>query len=142
MPDAIAPPAAYADLLSRPLFAHLATVRPDGQPMSSVMWFLFEDGVIKMTHTKSRQKFRNLTHEPRVALSISDPEDPYRYLEVRGFVHEMADDDAEASFYRRLQERYDDSGAIPGVHERVIVSIVPTRFVAITGGAVVTDGAA
>ena len=137
MPEIVTPPASYTDLLERPLFAHLSTLRPDGQPMSSVMWFLYEDGEIKLTHTKTRQKFRNLAHEPRVALSISDPDDPYRYLEIRGVVRHILDDDAQASFYRRLQERYGNVYDIPDADVRVIVSIVPVKFVAVTGGGVV-----
>jgi PPOX class probable F420-dependent enzyme len=96
----------HADLLQRPLFAHLATVRPDGSPQSNVMWFVWDGERIRMTHTKHRQKFRNLQRDPRVALSVADPDDPYRFLEVRGVVESVEDDDEKASFYRSLQERY------------------------------------
>ena len=78
------PPESHADLLAQPTFAHLATVRPDGSPQSSVMWFDWDGERIRMTHTKTRQKFRNLADEPRVAMSIADPTDGYRFLEVRG----------------------------------------------------------
>ncbi|WP_282945809.1 PPOX class F420-dependent oxidoreductase [Cellulomonas endometrii] len=96
-------PAGHADLLERPLFAHLATVRPDGSPQSSVMWFVWDGEVLRFTHTSTRQKFRNIQHEPRVALSVADPDDEYRYLEIRGTVESVEQDDAEASFYRSLQ---------------------------------------
>jgi PPOX class probable F420-dependent enzyme len=76
-------PASHADLLERPLFAHLATVRPSGAPMSSVMWFAWDGRRLRMTHTKPRQKFANLAEDPRLALSIADPNDEYRSLEVR-----------------------------------------------------------
>ncbi len=66
-----------------------------------------------MTHKKTRQKFRNVTKEPRIALSIADPDDPYRFLEVRGIVEKVEDDDAEASFYASLQHRYDNVYPIP-----------------------------
>ena len=68
-------PDSHADLLERPVFAHLATVRPDGSLQSNVMWFAWDGERIRMTHTKERQKFRNLQRDPRVALSIADPED-------------------------------------------------------------------
>ena len=100
-------PESHRDLLERPTFAHLATVRPDGAPQSSVMWFEWDGSRLRFTHTKTRQKFANLAREPRVALSIADPDDPYRVLEVRGRV-ESIDDDEKASFYRSLQERYGD----------------------------------
>jgi PPOX class probable F420-dependent enzyme len=102
----VKPPESHADLLEKPNFAHLATVRPDGSPQSSVMWFAWDGDRIRMTHTKTRQKFRNLSAEPRVALSIADPSDEYRFLEVRGVVESVEDDDAEASFYKTLQRRY------------------------------------
>ena len=59
-----------------------------------------------MTHTKTRQKFANLAEDPRLALSIADPDDEYRSLEIRGVLESVEDDDAEASFYKGLQHRY------------------------------------
>ncbi|MFC0526841.1 PPOX class F420-dependent oxidoreductase [Phytohabitans kaempferiae] len=133
----VQPPESHADLLDRPLFAHLATVRPDGAPQTSVMWFGWDGGRIRMTHTKTRQKFRNLTSEPRVALSIADPEDGYRFLEVRGVVESIEDDDAEASFYKELQHRYGMDYPIRDAPVRVVMTIRPEAFVAVTGGGVV-----
>jgi len=127
-------PASHADLLTRPFFAHLATVRPDGGPQSNVMWFDWDGARIRMTHTKKRQKFRNLRHDPRVALSIHDPDDPYRFLEVRGEVERVEDDDESASFYRSLQERYGDVYDIDDAPVRVIFTIRPEKFVAVTNG--------
>ncbi|MFC6021456.1 PPOX class F420-dependent oxidoreductase [Plantactinospora solaniradicis] len=128
------PPESHADLLARPLYAHLATVRPDGGPQSNVMWFAWDGARIRMTHTKRRQKFRNLQHDPRIALSIVDPDDPYRFLEVRGVVEKIEDDDEVASFYRSLQERYSNIYDINDAPVRVIMTIRPESFVAVTGG--------
>ena len=122
-------PASHTDLLERPLFAHLATVRPDGSPQTQVMWFVWEGKRIRMTHTKTRQKYRNFQSEPRVALSIADPENPYRFLEIRGTVEKIEDDDAEASFYQSLQKRYGRSYVIPDAPVRVIVTIRPDKVV-------------
>ena len=132
------PPESHADLLDKPVFAHLATVRPDGSPQSSVMWFAWDGDRIRMTHTKTRQKFRNLANEPRVALSIADPEDEYRFLEIRGEVESVQDDDAEASFYKSLQKRYGMDYPIPDAPVRVIFTIRPTKYIAVEGGAVVS----
>jgi PPOX class probable F420-dependent enzyme len=134
------PPESHADLLEKPTFAHLATVRPDGSPQSSVMWFAWDGERIRMTHTKTRQKFRNLANEPRVALSIADPGDQYRFLEVRGVVESIEDDDAEASFYQALQKRYGQSYPIPDADVRVIMTIRPEKFVAVEDGSVQTAG--
>ena len=130
------PPESHADLLTKPTFAHLATIRPDGSPQSSVMWFDWDGERIRMTHTKTRQKFRNLADEPRVALSIVDPEDAYRFLEVRGTVESVEDDDAQASFYQSLQQRYSNVYPIADADVRIIFTIRPEKFVAVEGGAV------
>src|SRR3954451_11694448 len=99
------PPASHQDLLDRPLFAHLATVRPDGSPQSGMMWFAWDGNRARFSHTRTRQKVRNVAYEPRVSFHLVDPENPYRTLEVRGRV-ESIDADPDAAFYRSLQERY------------------------------------
>jgi PPOX class probable F420-dependent enzyme len=129
-------PDSHHDLLDRALFAHLATVRPDGSPQSSVMWFVWDGSRLRLTHTKSRQKFANLAAEPRVALSIADPEDQYRFVEVRGRVESVEDDDEKASFYKSLQTRYGMDYEITDADERVIITIRPESFVAVRGGSV------
>jgi PPOX class probable F420-dependent enzyme len=132
----VKPPESHQDLLEKPTFAHLATIRPDGSPQSSVMWFDWDGERIRMTHTKNRQKFRNLADEPRVALSIADPDDGYRFLEVRGTVESVVDDDAQASFYQSLQRRYDNVYPIADADVRVIFTIRPEKFVAVEDGSV------
>ena len=127
------PPESHADLLDKPTFAHLATIRPDGSPQSSVMWFDWDGERIRMTHTKTRQKFRNIAGEPRVALSIPEPGNPYRFLEVRGVVESIDDDDAEASFYQSLQKRYGQSFPISDAAVRVVITIRPEKYVAVNG---------
>ena len=133
MPEA---PASHVDLLEQPTFAHLATVRPDGSPQSSVMWFAWDGSRIRLTHTSTRQKFANLAREPRVALSIADPDDPYRFLEVRGTV-EKIEGDPGAEFYRSLQRRYGMEYPITDADVRVGITISPDRYIAVRSGAVV-----
>lgn len=128
------PPSSHTDLLERPLFAHVATVRPDGAPQTNPMWYEWDGDRIRLTHTKTRQKFRNLVHEPRVSLSITDPDDPYRFLEVRGVVERVEEDDEQASFYRALQRRYDRIYDITDAGERVVITVRPERYVAGTAG--------
>jgi PPOX class probable F420-dependent enzyme len=129
-------PESHVDLLEKPLFAHLATVRPDGGPQSSVMWFAWDGSRIRLTHTRTRQKFANLTNEPRVALSIADPDDQYRFLEIRGSVEEIKDDPG-AEFYRSLQRRYGMDYPVNDADVRVVITIRPDRYVAVRRGAVV-----
>jgi PPOX class probable F420-dependent enzyme len=80
----VAVPAGYDDLLERPLYGHLATTRPDGSVQVSPMWFDWDGELLRFAHTTKRQKYRNVQRNPRVAMSISDPDNPYRYLELRG----------------------------------------------------------
>ncbi len=128
MPNEV--PDSHVDLLDRPMFAHLATVRPDGAPQTQVMWFVWDGERIRMTHTKTRQKYRNFQREPRVALSIADPDNPYRFLEIRGTIETIEDDDAEASFYQSLQQRYGRIYPISDADVRVILTIRPDKVIA------------
>ena len=130
-------PESHKDLLERANFAHLATIRPDGSPQSSVMWFSWDGEVIKMTHTKNRQKFANLQKEPRIALSVLDFENPYRFVEVRAKLESIEDDDAEGSFYQSLMTRYGNVYPVPDADVRVILTFRPEQFIAVVNGSVV-----
>jgi PPOX class probable F420-dependent enzyme len=126
-------PASHLDLLERPLFAHLATIRPDGSPQSSVMWFAWDGEQVRFSHTRSRQKHRNLQHEPRISFHVQDPENPYRTLEIRGTVTSI-EPDVEAEFYRSLQQRYDFVTEVFDADVRIVIAVQPTSFVAVDGG--------
>ena len=132
------PPASHQDLLDRPLFAHLATVRPDGTPQSGLMWFAWDGERARFSHTRTRQKVRNLAHEPRLSFHLVDPDNPYRTLEVRGRV-ESIEADPEAAFYRSLQERYDFVVPVFDADVRVVITVEPTSFVAVDGGLTETE---
>ncbi len=124
------PPESHLDLLHKPLFAHFATVRPDGAPQVNPMWFVYdpESNRIRLTHTKTRHNYRFLKEEPRVALSITDPEDQYRYLQVRGEI-EKEEDDPEGSFYQLLQKRYrGQTSEVKDRAVRVVYTVRPTAW--------------
>ena len=126
----VTPPETHLDLLERPLFAHFATVAADGSPRVNPMWFLWDadEGVIKMTHTNQRHNYRNLQRNPHVALSITDPENQYRYIQVRGSL-EKVEPDPTGAFYQGLQQRY--RGRTSEVQDRdvrVVLHIRPTAF--------------
>lgn len=81
-------PAAYHDLFERRTFAHLSTVMPDGTPHSTPVWIDYDadaDRVLVNT-ARGRRKERNVRETPAVGGSMCDPEDPYRYVSVRGEV--------------------------------------------------------
>ena len=124
------PPEGHLDLLVRPLFAHLATVGLDGGPRVNPMWFVYdaETNRIRLTHIKTRHNYRNLKREPRVALSITDPQDEYRYLQVRGEI-EKEEDDPEGKFYQLLQQRYRGrTSEVADRDVRVVYTVRPTAW--------------
>nr|WP_273842423.1 PPOX class F420-dependent oxidoreductase [Rubrobacter calidifluminis] len=98
-------PHKFEDLLRSKALAHVATVGPKGEPQSNPVWFDWDGEYIKFSQTKTRQKYRNLRRDPRVALSIVDPENPYRYLEVRGVV-ERIEDDPNFDFINAMAKKY------------------------------------
>lgn len=120
-------PGEFHDLLTRPLYGHLATTRPDGTVQVNPMWFEWDGELLRFTHTDQRQKYRNVKHHPAVAMSILDPDNPYRYLEVRGVVEDIVADPTGA-FYLHLNDRYDGplTGTPADAAHRVIFVVRPT----------------
>ena len=105
-------PDALRDLLENPNYGALGTVRPDGTVQVNPMWFEFDGEHVLFTHTTTRQKYRNLQANPSMSLMVFDPEQPYRYLEVRGrLVEEIPD--PEGAFYVRFGRRYGNAGQQP-----------------------------
>ena len=94
MPEQVIPDA-YADLFKKTAFAHLATLMPNGQPQVTPVWVDFDGRHILFNTAEGRQKDKNLQRDRRVALSIIDPDNPYRYLEVRGQVAERTKSGAD-----------------------------------------------
>jgi PPOX class probable F420-dependent enzyme len=90
-------PEKYLDLFTekKPL-AHLATLMPDGSPQVTPVWFDYEGGKIRVNTARGRVKARNMVEGARVALSIVDPENPYRHVQVRGTVTHVTEDGADA----------------------------------------------
>ena len=125
----VAIPSAYLDLLEqKQAFAHLATLMPDGSPQVTPVWFDYKDGRIRVNSAKGRTKSRNMKEGSRVALAIMDPDNPYRYIQVRGQVSRVTEEGASAhidSLTKKYlgQEKY--PYARPG-EIRIIFEIEPT----------------
>jgi len=119
-------PAELKDLFEKKAFAHLATLMPDGQPQTTPVWIDYDGRNVLINTALGRQKVGNLEHDPRVALSIVDPDNPYRYLEVRGRVVETttsgADDHIDQLSERYLERKYPFRA--PG-EQRVILKVRP-----------------
>ncbi|MFJ6652643.1 PPOX class F420-dependent oxidoreductase [Microbacterium sp. NPDC091313] len=117
-------PADLRDLLEQPYYGSLGTVRPDGTVQVNPMWFELDGDRLLFTHTTKRQKFRNLQANPSMSLAVFDPDNPYRYLEVRGRLVEVTPDPTGA-FYVRLGRRYGNAGQQPppDIADRVILAM-------------------
>lgn len=91
-------PDQYLDLLQQQnkAFAHLATLMPDGSPQVTPVWFDYTGGVIRVNSAKGRTKTRNMTEGAAVALSIMDPDNAYRYVQLRGKVTRVTEQGAAA----------------------------------------------
>jgi len=86
----------YLDLFrDKKAFAHIATVMPDGSPQVTPVWIDYRDGRVLFNSARGRIKDRNLKEGSRVALSITDPDNPYRYVQVRGIVSKVTEDGAD-----------------------------------------------
>ena len=123
-------PETHMDLLGITTVAQLATVGPHGEPQVTPVWFTWDGTAVRMSVTTKRQKYHNMTRTGRAALCISDPDDLFRYLELRGPV-DIADDgdhewlDVLARKYLQI-EHYPAAWHMPGDH-RMVVRLVPER---------------
>ncbi|MFW5919606.1 MAG: PPOX class F420-dependent oxidoreductase [archaeon] len=126
-------PVPYLDLFERESFAHFATAMPDGTPHVTPVWVDYDEPAdrVLINTMQGRQKERNVQRNPKVGLSITDPDDPYRYVSVRGEVETVTQDGA-VEHINELAHRYmgrdypnldDESGP------RVVLRIRPDRVV-------------
>ena len=97
--------------------ANVATIGPKGEPQVNPVWFSWDGQNLLFSQTQERQKLRNIKRDPRIAVSIMDPNNPYRYLEIRGVVSRIEDDTDN-----RLIELADEEVYGPGD-----VSLAPAR---------------
>ena len=88
-------PDSHKDLLQKKAFANLATVNPDGSPQVTPVWFDVDGEDIRINTARGRVKDRNLRRNAAVALAVMDPDNPYRYVQVRGRVSEVTESGAD-----------------------------------------------
>jgi len=124
-------PENYRDLFEqKKAFANLATLMPDGSPQVTPVWFDFVDGKVRVNTARGRVKDRNMRRDPRVALEISDPANPYRYLQIRGRVAEVTEKGAD-DHINHLAKKYLNVDTYPYRQEgeqRVMFKIRPEHF--------------
>jgi PPOX class probable F420-dependent enzyme len=122
-------PDKFTDLLNKPAFANLATIMADGSPHVTPVWFDYDGRNILINSVKGRVKDRNMRNQRTVALSIMDPANPYRYLQIRGKVTEITETGADAHI-DKLAKKYLSVDKYPyraPGEVRVIYKITPER---------------
>lgn len=88
-------PATHTDIVEKPSYAHLTTLMPDGSPQASPVWIDRKGDKVVVNSARGRVKDKNMRRDPRVAISLTDPDDPYRFLLIRGSVVEITEDGAD-----------------------------------------------
>ena len=121
-------PDKYRDLIEqKKAFANLATQMADGSPQVTPVWFDHKGDTIRVNTAKGRVKSRTLKEGARVAMSIMDPENPYRYVQIRGRVTRVTEEGA-AHHIDLLAKKYLGKDKYPGPagEVRVMAEIEPT----------------
>jgi PPOX class probable F420-dependent enzyme len=98
-------PEKYLDLFEKQAFANLGTLMKDGSPQVTPVWVDYDGKHVRINSAKGRVKDINMRRDPRVSLSLQDPANPYRYLEVRGRVVEIAEKGAD-DHINKLSQKY------------------------------------
>ena len=122
-------PASHVDLLERPITVTLATVMASGQPQVHPVWCSYREGYVLVNSAKGRAKDKNMRARPRVTVLIMEPDNPLRWLEVRGNVVDIDETNAIAHL-DDMSERYLNKRPYPWHapdETRVVYTIEPTR---------------
>jgi len=129
-------PDSHKDLLERPIVVTLVTLMPDHQPQATPVWFSYDGSHILVNTARGRQKDHNMTERPQVTVLSVDPDNPYRYLEVRGVIDDSTEEGAVdhinflSNRYRGRPNYYEGHEAQRERETRVIYRIRPVRVVA------------
>ena len=123
-------PEKYSDLFQKKAFASLGTLMPDGRPQVTPVWCDWDGTHVVVNSAKGRAKDKNMRRDPRVSLALVDPDNPYRYLEIRGRVVEITEDGADAHI-DKMAKKYLGQDKYPFRQPgevRVLYKIAPDKF--------------
>ena len=116
-------------------FAFVGTLMPDGSPQVSPMWVEYDGEHVILNSEVTRAKVKNMQRDPRVTVCVSNHENPYEYLEIRGRVVAMTTEGAFDGI-DMLSKKYLGQDKYPGNQpgdQRIILKVEPTRVVGYTG---------
>lgn len=123
------------DLLDRPIVVALVTLMEDTQPQATPVWIDYDGTHVLVNTARGRAKDRNMEARPQVSILSIDPENPYRYLEVRGTVDEITEEGATEHIsklskkYRGQDDYYANNPEQKNKETRVIYKIKPEHVV-------------
>ncbi len=120
-------PASHQDIFEKLSFAHVATVNDNGTPQVTPVWVEYDGDHVLINSAKGRKKDRNLRANPEIALSVQDPDNPYRYVGIQGKIVEITEEGGY-NHINKLSHKYGgkDYPKNPG-EVRVIYKIEPSR---------------
>ena len=98
-------PEKYVDLLEKPTFGNLGTIMKDGSPQVTPIWVDYDGKYVRFNSALGRVTDKNVRRDPRVSISLQDPANPYRYLEIRGRVVEITQNGAD-DHINKLSQKY------------------------------------
>jgi PPOX class probable F420-dependent enzyme len=126
-------PESHRYLLDGPILVALATIMPDGQVQVTPVWCSYDGTHIIVNVTKDRQKHKNVVNRPQVTIMAFDPENQFRYIEVRGIVEEITAEGGGESMnelsllYTGKPKRYGIEAPPREESERLLYKIKPTH---------------
>ena len=123
-------PSSHLDLLTGPLTAVVTTIGADGYPQSSAIWFMWEDGRIWYSTKRWAAKYRNVEQRPQTTFFVIDPDDEFRYLEIRGTATVGEDPGCVGRDLIRAKHGIGPDAPDPAADARVIVTIEPVHVTA------------
>ena len=119
----------FKDLFQKKAFGQLATIMQDGTPQVTPVWCDFDGNHVRVNSALGRVKDKNIRRNPNVAIALQDPENPYRYVAVKGKVEEITQDGADAHI-DSLAKKYLGQDKYPyrqAGEVRVIYKVTPDR---------------
>jgi PPOX class probable F420-dependent enzyme len=123
-------PEQFLDLFHKKAFGSLSTLMPDGSPQTNPVWVDYQDGELWVNSAAGRLKDKNMKRDPRVSVAVIDPDNPYRFLEIRGKVREVTQDGAPQHI-DKMAKKYLGKDKYPYAQpgeQRVLYKITPEHI--------------
>lgn len=120
-------PEKFMDLFNKKAFGSLSTLMPDGSPQTNPVWVDYDNGELWVNTAVGRLKDRNMKRDPRVSVAVIDPDNPYRFVEIRGKVREVTQDGA-AQHIDKMAKKYLGKDKYPFTQpgeQRILYKITP-----------------